>query len=75
MHSNIGNDASALWKHYDDSIDDKTLVLRQQLHVSILSLGSFAGRLLSGTLLGVHVSRGAFSLPLIPLQEWAPTSS
>ncbi|RYO75046.1 hypothetical protein DL766_000858 [Monosporascus sp. MC13-8B] len=38
----------ALWTHYDDSIDDKTLALQQQLHVSVLSLGSFAGRLLSG---------------------------
>ncbi|KAI4603168.1 hypothetical protein KJ359_005960 [Pestalotiopsis sp. 9143b] len=47
--NNIGNDATALWKHWDDSIDDKTLVLRQQLHVSILSIGSFTGRLLSGT--------------------------
>ncbi|KAI1352244.1 major facilitator superfamily domain-containing protein [Xylaria sp. FL0043] len=46
--NNIGNDASALWKHYDDTIDDKVLVLHQQLHVSILSLGSFSGRLLSG---------------------------
>ncbi|KAI0478772.1 MFS general substrate transporter [Xylariaceae sp. FL0804] len=46
--NNIGNDATALWKHYDDSIDDKTLVQRQQLHVSLLSLGSFSGRLLSG---------------------------
>ncbi|KAI1294472.1 major facilitator superfamily domain-containing protein [Xylaria venustula] len=46
--NNIGNDASALWKHYDNSINDKTLVLHQQLHVSILSLGSFSGRLLSG---------------------------
>ncbi|KAI1083592.1 MFS general substrate transporter [Whalleya microplaca] len=46
--NNIGNDATALWKHYDDSIDDKTLVLRQQMHVSILSLASFTGRLLSG---------------------------
>ncbi|KAI5868615.1 MFS general substrate transporter [Durotheca rogersii] len=46
--NNIGNDVTALWKHYDDSIDDKTLVLRQQLHVSILSVCSFAGRLLSG---------------------------
>lgn len=44
----MGNDAAALWKHYDDSIDDKAMVLHQQLHVSILSLGSFAGRLLSG---------------------------
>ncbi|KAH6659728.1 major facilitator superfamily domain-containing protein [Truncatella angustata] len=47
--NNIGNDATALWKHWDDSIDDKSLVLRQQLHVSILSIGSFTGRLLSGT--------------------------
>ncbi|KAH8167851.1 hypothetical protein CIB48_g362 [Xylaria polymorpha] len=46
--NNIGNDAAALWKHYDNSINDKTLVLHQQLHVSILSLGSFSGRLLSG---------------------------
>lgn len=46
--SNIGNDATALWKHWDDSINDKDLVLRQQLHVSILSIGSFTGRLLSG---------------------------
>lgn len=46
--NNIGNDATALWKHWDDSIDDKDLVLRQQLHVSILSIGSFTGRLLSG---------------------------
>ncbi|KAI1324975.1 MFS general substrate transporter [Xylariaceae sp. FL0255] len=46
--NNIGNDATALWKHYDDSIDNGTLVLRQQMHVSILSIGSFSGRLLSG---------------------------
>ncbi|KAI0132354.1 major facilitator superfamily domain-containing protein [Xylariales sp. AK1849] len=46
--NNIGNDVTALWKHYDDSIDDSTLVLGQQLHVSILSIGSFSGRLLSG---------------------------
>ncbi|GAP93269.2 putative major facilitator superfamily transporter [Rosellinia necatrix] len=37
--NNIGNDAAALWKHYDDSINDKALALHQQLHVSILSLG------------------------------------
>ncbi|CAJ2513757.1 Uu.00g018760.m01.CDS01 [Anthostomella pinea] len=46
--NNIGNNAKALWKHYDDSIDDKTIILHQQLHVSILSIGSFVGRLLSG---------------------------
>ncbi|ORY63108.1 major facilitator superfamily domain-containing protein [Pseudomassariella vexata] len=76
--NNIGNDATALWKHYDDSIDDKTLVLRQQLHVSILSIGSFSGRLLSGVgsdflVKVVHASRiwclviaaGIFSLAQI----------
>lgn len=46
--SNIGNDATALWKHWDDSVDDKFLISRQQMHVSILSLCSFSGRLLSG---------------------------
>ncbi|KAI0405013.1 MFS general substrate transporter [Xylaria palmicola] len=46
--NNIGNDAAALWKHYDDSINDGALLLHQQIHVSILSLGSFSGRLLSG---------------------------
>ncbi|KAI1821883.1 MFS general substrate transporter [Xylaria intraflava] len=46
--NNIGNDATALWKFYDPSIDDKTLALHQQVHVSIISLGSFSGRLLSG---------------------------
>ncbi|KAK5633119.1 hypothetical protein RRF57_008834 [Xylaria bambusicola] len=60
--NNIGNDASVLWKHYDDSIPDKALVLHQQLHVSILSLGSFSGRLLSGVgsdllVKGLHASR------------------
>jgi len=37
-----------LWKHYDDSVDEKFLINRQQMHVSILSIGSFVGRLLSG---------------------------
>ncbi|OAA68515.1 major facilitator superfamily transporter [Niveomyces insectorum RCEF 264] len=45
---NIGHDANALWKHYDDSVDENFLVTHQQMHVSILSVGSFAGRLLSG---------------------------
>jgi hypothetical protein len=48
VHSNIGHDANALWKHYDDSVDEKFLINRQQMHVSILSIGSFVGRLLSG---------------------------
>lgn len=47
--SNIGNDANVLWKHYDSSKGEEFLVHRQQMHVSILSIGSFVGRLLSGT--------------------------
>jgi hypothetical protein len=47
-HSNIGHDVNALWKRYDDTVDEAFLVRRQQMHVSILSVGSFCGRLLSG---------------------------
>jgi MFS family permease len=46
--NNIGNDAQALWKHYDPSTDPKYIQGRQVMHVSILSLGSFSGRLISG---------------------------
>lgn len=47
-NSNIGHDVNALWKRYDDSVTESFLIKRQQMHVSILSVGSFAGRLLSG---------------------------
>lgn len=46
--SNIGNDVLALWRKYDPSVDEHFLVNRQQMHVSILSICSFSGRLLSG---------------------------
>ncbi|KAK4126556.1 MFS general substrate transporter [Parathielavia appendiculata] len=46
--NNIGHDANALWKRYDPAVDEAFLVQRQQMHVSILSVGSFCGRLLSG---------------------------
>ncbi|EMT66404.1 hypothetical protein FOC4_g10006808 [Fusarium odoratissimum] len=46
--NNIGNDAKALWKHYDKNVTDEFLVHRQQMHVSTLSICSFLGRLLSG---------------------------
>ncbi|KAH6856450.1 major facilitator superfamily domain-containing protein [Chaetomium sp. MPI-CAGE-AT-0009] len=46
--NNIGQDVKALWKLYDDSVEEAFLVHRQQMHVSILSVGSFCGRLLSG---------------------------
>lgn len=46
--NNVGNDAQALWKHFAPSTDAHYIELRQQMHVSIISLGSFTGRLLSG---------------------------
>ena len=46
--NNIGNDAQALWAHYDDSVPPSFIQSRQLMHVSILSLASFVGRLLSG---------------------------
>ncbi|KAK6219578.1 major facilitator superfamily transporter [Colletotrichum tabaci] len=46
--NNIGNDVKALWRHWDESVDEAYLITKQQMHVSILSVCSFAGRLLSG---------------------------
>jgi len=46
--NNIGNDATALWRHYDDRVKPEFVLHQQQLHVSILSVCSFLGRLLSG---------------------------
>lgn len=46
--NNIGNDAMALWRHYDDSVGEDFITKRQAMHVSILSVGSFFGRLGSG---------------------------
>jgi MFS family permease len=48
LSSNIGNDAKALWEAYDGNVSEDFLVLRQQMHVSILSVCSFLGRLSSG---------------------------
>ncbi|OJJ47217.1 hypothetical protein ASPZODRAFT_132179 [Penicilliopsis zonata CBS 506.65] len=46
--NNIGNSAKALWKYYDDSVTPKFIQQQQVMHVSILSIGNFSGRLLSG---------------------------
>ncbi len=46
--NNIGNDAKALWNHYDNSVTHEFIQGRQLMHVGILSLGSFTGRLCSG---------------------------
>jgi hypothetical protein len=48
MSSNIGHDVQALWNHYDDSANKDFVAHRQLLHVSIISVCSFLGRLASG---------------------------
>jgi MFS family permease len=46
--NNIGNNAFALWKHYDDSVESKFIVQQQVMQVSTLSICSCIGRLSSG---------------------------
>lgn len=47
-YSNIGHDVQALWNHWDDSASKEFVAHRQLLHVSIISVCSFLGRLSSG---------------------------
>ncbi|KAL9131609.1 MAG: hypothetical protein Q9217_000497 [Psora testacea] len=47
LTSNIGNDARAIWRHYDDSAPAEFIQQRQLIHVEILSIMSFCGRLMS----------------------------
>lgn len=46
--NNIGNIAQALWTAHDPDIPGSFIAKRQVLHVSILSVMSFSGRLTSG---------------------------
>ena len=46
--SNIANDAKTLWHHWDPDASPEFISRRQLMHVGILSLCSFAGRLSSG---------------------------
>ncbi|RMY69805.1 hypothetical protein D0863_06215 [Hortaea werneckii] len=46
--NNIGNNARSLWYHFDDTASHDFIHQRQLIHVSILSLCSFLGRLGSG---------------------------
>ncbi|KAK4186879.1 major facilitator superfamily domain-containing protein [Podospora australis] len=46
--NNIGHNVIALWERYDNTVTEQFLVQRQQMHVSVLSICSFSGRLLSG---------------------------
>lgn len=59
--SNIGNNAKALWEKYDENVSQDFLVLRQQMHVSILSVCSFLGRLGSGKFQSLSVELSPFS--------------
>lgn len=55
--NNIGNDAQALWTHYDDTASKEFVAKRQLIHVSIISFMSFLGRLASGVGSDVLVKR------------------
>ncbi|KAF1850619.1 MFS general substrate transporter [Cucurbitaria berberidis CBS 394.84] len=46
--NNIGHDVQALWNHWDNSASKDFVAHRQLWHVSIISIGSFFGRLSSG---------------------------
>ncbi|KAK7539341.1 major facilitator superfamily domain-containing protein [Phyllosticta citribraziliensis] len=46
--NNIGHDTTALWSHYDDSASKEFISHAQLTQVSIISVGSFLGRLTSG---------------------------
>lgn len=46
--NNMGHDVQALWNHYDDSAKKAFVARHQLMHVSIISVFSFLGRLISG---------------------------
>ena len=46
--NNIGNNARSLWHHYDDTASHSFIQKRQVMHVGIISIFSFLGRLSSG---------------------------
>ena len=48
VDSNIGNDAQALWSFYEPETTLESIRARSAVYVSLISLGSFTGRLLSG---------------------------
>lgn len=55
--NNIGNMTQSLWLAYDPTTSSAFIAKRQVLHVSLLSLSSFSGRLLSGIGSDILVSR------------------
>ncbi|KAF3937354.1 hypothetical protein ABW19_dt0204303 [Dactylella cylindrospora] len=59
--NNIGHSVQALWYFYDPQKDAKDVERSQGIHVSILSLCSFSGRLMSGTISDVLKKRWMMS--------------
>ncbi|KAF2762334.1 MFS transporter [Pseudovirgaria hyperparasitica] len=55
--NNIGNNTQALWRHFDTSVPEATIMNQQSFHVSVLSFMSFTGRLLSGVSSDILVKR------------------
>ncbi|KAK6537509.1 hypothetical protein TWF694_011692 [Orbilia ellipsospora] len=59
--NNIGHSVQALWYAFDPNKDAKDVERFQGIHVSILSLCSFSGRLISGTISDVLKKKWALS--------------
>lgn len=59
LNSNIGHNVQALFAHFDPDASAKFVHAQQGLHVSILSLCSFAGRIISGKSISYRLSRPA----------------
>ncbi|KAK6343425.1 hypothetical protein TWF730_011014 [Orbilia blumenaviensis] len=59
--NNIGHSVQALWTAFDPKKDSKEVEKFQGIHVSILSLCSFSGRLISGTISDVMKKKFGYS--------------
>ncbi|KAF3106426.1 hypothetical protein TWF102_001383 [Orbilia oligospora] len=59
--NNIGHSVKALWYAFDPKKDSKEVERFQGVHVSILSLCSFSGRLISGTVSDVLKKKFGYS--------------
>ncbi|KAF8251327.1 MFS general substrate transporter [Wilcoxina mikolae CBS 423.85] len=55
--NNIGHNAQVLWASFDPSKSPEFVQKRQSLHVSILSICSFSGRMLSGISSDILIKR------------------
>ncbi|KAF3482816.1 uncharacterized protein GIQ15_02140 [Arthroderma uncinatum] len=65
--NNIGNDVMALWRYRKPNVSPHFLRERQAVHVSIFSVISFVGRLLSGISLSISytlINKDTLTFPL-----------